>query len=201
VLPREIRADFLAAVSDPELISLRGELALLATRITGLARQLGDVLPPDWTGMRREIESLRIAWTVPQRDLTAIGQRIEAVLQLANAGLDCDRAQQRAWTEMRRLIQERARIATAEARRVAETQQSIRKEQAVALFAYLGNSIKTHVLDPDLYAKGPRAILVAIQGDIDKAIIIDAEPITEPEFEHPGDEAVGGTTALAVGED
>jgi hypothetical protein len=175
VLPKEMRRDFSEAVRDPDLISLRGELGLLQTRLAQTVRCLGDNHPPDWPGFMKAVEDLWVAWTNPQRDLDAIGGMIGALTDLVRAGLDAETNQRRAWVEVRQLAQERRRVVTAETRRTKEAQQSIRKEQALALFMAVANSFRARILDADLYAKGPRAVLSAVQADVDRMLILAEE--------------------------
>jgi hypothetical protein len=122
-------------------------------------------------------------------------------MDLARGGLDADTNQRRAWAEIRELSQERGKLAATEQRRLTDMQKTIKKEQAVFLFGAIMHSVRMHILDEDLYQKGPRAILMAIQRDIDELIIAPAQEQQALPFNGASHEQANERTGEAPPED
>jgi hypothetical protein len=74
---------------------------------------------------------------------------------LLRGGASAARTQAATWDELRQLLQEKCRLATAEARRLGDLQQNLTQQQALTLVQYIVEAVRQHVHD--------RETLVAIQ--------------------------------------
>lgn len=143
-LPTGILDRYKEAASDPDLLDLGAEIALIGARIGDVLAGLDDQAP------RATWELLAKAWkkyrTAP--DGVTSAQALAQVEQLISDGLD----QAQAWQEIVDLVDARRRLVESDRRRLVELQQHMTYEQAMTLVAFLSDSIKRHVTDPQQLA-------------------------------------------------
>ena len=116
-------ACFAVSISDPDLLELRDEIALVDTRIAELLGQLQT----QETGARRS-------------EAKAVHQRMR------DADFDV-------WDQIEQFITLRARLVQTESRRQKDLQQMIPVDRVWALVAALVQSVRTHVRDGDTLAR------------------------------------------------
>jgi hypothetical protein len=152
-MPVRLRARYEQATTDPKLLELREEIALLDARA-------GDLLSRVDTGesgaLWRELMQARAMLLAARRAGNAEEQAeaLNAILDLINQG----HTDYRAWSEVGSVLEARRRMVESERRRLVEMQQMITSEQAMLLIGAIGGIVKAHV--PDKIA------LAAISQDI-----------------------------------
>ena len=141
-LPERLRAQFEEAVSDPELTSLRAELALVELRITVLLRRLNsDESGRPWARLYRtytELVDARAKGNVPET--TKLTLKLGQMLKEGNS-------QEQLWRELLDTIQRKADVASREWRRMAHLEQFISAERAIVLITAVVDVVKQHVTD------------------------------------------------------
>jgi hypothetical protein len=147
-LPARMAAKYQEAQADPELLSLRSELALLDARIAEL---LGRVD----TGESGAIwEALQQAWALfrgarAQQDVPKMHLAVEQLDRL----MDRKVADSAAWREIDEAIEQRRKLVESEQKRLVALQQVITAESALTLMGVLVDIITTHVRDQPTLAK------------------------------------------------
>lgn len=153
VLPANLLAAYEAAVNDPDLLSVRSELALLQTRIADLASHLGDGAPD-------------LLWPRVQAAWRAVGdartKRDPAAFASACAQVDFLLAEGAGVAETWKAVTDAAvafdRLATSERKRLNEMQAMVKAEDAALFASALLSTVTRHVTDP--------AVLRRIQDDM-----------------------------------
>lgn len=142
VLPVRLAARYQEAASDPDLLALREDIALLDSR---LADVLGRVDTGEagslWRLARDEFATLDAA--IKDSDAKALTASMGRLRGLLGKGVS-DYA---AWGEIGDLLEQRRKLVESERKRLVELQQMMTTEQAMTLVAALGNIIRTHVTD------------------------------------------------------
>jgi hypothetical protein len=99
------------AAKDPELVSLRDDLAALEARQVQLLESLGNSPPPPWeeaAGMMREFRAAMEA-----KDVSRMQTVLHRLESLVRQGASAAKAQARVWREMRALVAQKTRTAAA----------------------------------------------------------------------------------------
>jgi hypothetical protein len=154
-LPDRLLGRYQEALADPELLSLRDDVALVDGRLTELFEQLD-------TGRSEALwEELQEAY----RELTrAIGTqdttRLRAQLTRLGDLLDQGASDHVLWQEIVELQEHKRRLGESERDRLVKMQQMITVERTMALLAAVASEIKRHVSDPNVLA----AISAGIRG-------------------------------------
>lgn len=153
-LPARLAARYDEATTDPALLELRADVALLDAR---LADVLGRVDTGEsgalWTTLqnhRRDVLAAKRAG-----DSVAQAVALNALLETVGQG----HADYRAWQEIGALLEQRRKLVESERKRLIEAQQTLTVEKAMLLIGAISGIIKAHVHD--------RAILAAIGRDIE----------------------------------
>lgn len=141
-LPARLIGRYQEATSDPALLELREEVALLDARLTDLLGRVetgesGEV----WKLLRvrfAEFNEAKAAGKVP--DMQAALYQIEGLI---TRGL----ADYAAWGEIGSVLEQRRRLVESERKRLVEMQQTITTERAMLLIGAIGGIIKAHVTD------------------------------------------------------
>jgi hypothetical protein len=147
-LPSRLAARYAEALSDPELLALRDEIALVQTRETELLEHLDSGL---------SLQRWRAAQTAYSNLIVAMQARDSAGLQTALIALEDAlgapaRDDYAVWDEVVALTEQRRKLVDSEQKRLAVAQQMISAEQAMALIARLTDTVRKHVDDPSVLA-------------------------------------------------
>jgi hypothetical protein len=147
-LPARMAATYRAAAQDPELLSLRSEIALLDARIaellgrvdTGESGALWNTLQKEWAAFRRS---------------RALGDVPTMHLAIARLDLLMDRkhTDSAAWQEIGEAIEQRRKLVESEQKRLVALQAMMSQEQALTLMGVLVDIITTHVRDQPTLAQ------------------------------------------------
>lgn len=141
-IPKRLLTRLQAAENDPDLLSIRSEVALLDIRVkemvqrldTGESGGLWELLRKQWAELQaanaaRDVEKL-------QACLAAVGRTIQKGARYESA-----------WSELADAIDARTRIARAEHNRLLDLQQMITSQEALTLFSTVINVVMGIVTD------------------------------------------------------
>jgi hypothetical protein len=144
-LPAGWRAGFKAALVDPNLTSLRGELAVQTEIIGQLLRRLSDTEARPWGQAVEAFNDLKMATT--SKDTDKFKAALAALEQVIRTGADAAASQKEIREELRAVMQERTRTAAAEWRRMADLNVLVTMEEALGLWRALLMAAKEIVTD------------------------------------------------------
>lgn len=158
-MPGRLLERYAQAASDPDLLALREDIALIDAR-------LGDLLERVDSGESGE------AWTKAREALESFqaGQQANDVPQMKAAIADLTKIIKRgqadyaAWREVGTAIDRRERLVRSERKRLVEMQQVLTLQEGMMLFQRIGELIETHVTDRPAKAailSGMAALLTA----------------------------------------
>lgn len=156
-MPTRILADFEAARSDPDLVALREELALVQAREADLLRRVdtgeAGVL---WQRIRAAMREFRRAQRAD--DAPAAAAALRDMEQAMDEGVQ----DYLAWQELLRAIEQRRRLAETERKRLEAIQQTLSADRAMLWATALLDSVRRHVDD--------RRALAAVAADFSRAV-------------------------------
>src|SRR5262249_9061397 len=117
-LSGELKAGYEAALQDDKLTSLADELALLTVRASQLLDRLKDAEQPPWGSVVESLNDLVAAAQAGDED--QLHEALERHAQVVRTGAAAATTQERTWNELRQVIGERTKTATAEWRRMSD---------------------------------------------------------------------------------
>lgn len=162
-LPTRMGERYQQALTDPELLAMREEVALIDSR-------LSDVLSRVDTGESGAIwAELQKAWKVFRTG--PIPKRAEAAARISELISD-GASDYEAWQEVREIVDQRARLVANERQRLVQMQQMLSVEQAMTLMAAVADAVKKHVHDRDA--------LAAISADLTRIVSLGAGRADQP---------------------
>jgi hypothetical protein len=141
-LPSRLFAAYQDAAQDPELMSLRRDIALIDARMI-------DILTRVDTGeagqLWREAQAAMAKFRLEQAkgNIDAMQLALAQVDRLISTGA----ADYAAWHEVAELIEQRRKLCESEARRLRDAHDMMTSEQAMTLLATVVDVIKKHVAD------------------------------------------------------
>jgi hypothetical protein len=144
-LPQQLGDSYQQMLADPQLGALSEELALQSTRIAELLGQLRDHDTPAWTELDAALDALAVA-----RGKEATAAALDHLATLIRTGAASARARDEIWYEVRELCQEKAKVSSAESRRLADLQGTVRVEDALLFARALLNAARDEVKDPEV---------------------------------------------------
>ncbi len=136
-LPPRMAARYQEARSDPELLRLAEEIALVDSRLADL---LGRVESGESGQVWAELAK---AWAKFRT-----GENSAADASLVSDLIKAGNADYSAWGEIHKCVNARQRLVESERKRLVEAQQMVRVDQAMTLVAALLDSVKRNVRDP-----------------------------------------------------
>lgn len=150
-MPTRLLAEFEQAKRDPELLSLRENIALIDARLSELlGRADTGESGENWKSLGETMHALRRA-----RDEEERAQAIDAIEALVQAG----QSDYAAWRGILDLHEQRRKCTESEQKRLVAMQQMMSGEQATLLIGQILHIIKRNVTD--------RTVLAAVARDID----------------------------------
>ena len=161
LLPARLAGRYQEAKTDPDLLAMRDEIALLDAR-------LGDVLGNMDTGESGSVWQRLQAINADLKAaiLTNNGTKATQHARALSAMIDEGATDLESWGDVYGLLEQRRRLVESERKRLVEMHQMITTEKAMTLLGVILDTIQTHVTD--------RAILAAISADFRKLTAIDA---------------------------
>jgi hypothetical protein len=155
-VPKGLRKEWARAAADPELCGLRFELEALSVRMAQLLKRL-ESPGPNWSLLAESLGHVQAA--VAAKELDTLQTALGELALLLDEGRQTDLTDRTVWSELRQVIQERARVAAAENRRLVEAGLMLTKERALSLVVTVQEAVRAAVTDPDTFARGPQAVM------------------------------------------
>lgn len=144
-LPARLQERYEEALADPDLISLRDEIALLDTRIAELVSGMDAADSRElWEGVGVAYASLVAARKAKKWD--QIDAALKTLGNLVRRGGDIWQT----WHEIEDVVDRRRRLVEGERRRLVDLQQYVTAERVLLLFTVVANVITRRINDPDL---------------------------------------------------
>lgn len=155
-LPKDLRKKYEQAAADPELLSLRADIALIQTRINLITQRIETGESGEaWANLQKAFINFDMAMI--SKDMDGLNAAVETMKGIISEGT----SQETAWDEVIDLIQRKKEIAGAEWKRLLSMQQMISSEMAYALVEQIMDVVLRHVTEP-----GPRKLIAAEIGEI-----------------------------------
>lgn len=148
--PGPLQPQYIAALRDPDILSLESEIALIDVRLGELVQRTGR--HAEWSEVKDAYEAQMAA--VQSGDSAQIKASFERMAALAYGQVDNDAA----WTALIRLTDRRRALVESERRRLVEQNMFLSREQAHAYGHAVLESITRHVKD--------RQTLIRVLGDL-----------------------------------
>ena len=146
-LPTRLAARYQASQTDPDLLNLNAEIALMDARLADLLRRVDT---GESGQLWRDLKATYTAMEDAQRakDFAAVARLLSELGALIRHG----HSDYAAWADVRTLVDQRRRLVEAERKRLTEMQQLITAEQAMMLVTRLSSAVRRHVDDPRVLA-------------------------------------------------
>lgn len=135
------------AISDPRLLGLRDEVALVDVRIAELLEAIGETGNTRlWKKARADFDAFQAAAGKGKDGVAIARQTLDALDRTLTEGLSTAAT----WDELAERLDLRRRLVEAETKRQKDLFQMISVDQAVRLMAQLIDEVKARVKDPEL---------------------------------------------------
>lgn len=148
VLPTRMLERYNAAITDPELLNLSAEIAVVDSRLSDLLIRVesGDA-GEIWDKLSKAKDKYRDASL--KADIAEMGAQLDAMIRLIERGAQ-DVA---AWREIHGVLEQRRRLVESERKRLVEQEQVITLHEAQTLYHALATAVKNNVTDGDTLAR------------------------------------------------
>jgi hypothetical protein len=147
-MPKALVSRYEQAADDPELLSMRDNVALIDTRVQDLLTQVSKKAKgASWLDVKKIAKSVRNAWT--DGNAEKIEKEIVELELLAEEGYDSTRL----WRQISNMLESRRRLSESEQRRLIAMNQSLTVESAMTLVGALSGIIRKYVRDRDTLQK------------------------------------------------
>lgn len=147
-LPTRYMADFESYMTDPNLLSMRKELALLDVRMGELLSRLETAdAPLAWN---------KVAMAAAMLEKMLASGKTDAlcdIIELMRSAIDIHKEDRDTWNELVNLIDKRRGVADVERRRIEAAKKYLTMQEANAMMAFLINSVMKHVSSPQERAR------------------------------------------------
>jgi hypothetical protein len=155
-MPQGMRQKYEESMSDPELLALNDEIALVRSRLQELLESLDDA--PDSGGTWSELRSCSIAFELAQRDASALPdgdarniamREVTVLWKDLKFIIERGAAEWAAWREIIQLTGQVKRLAESEQKRRVAGEFILGMSDVMALFDYVVNLINDIISDPE----------------------------------------------------
>jgi hypothetical protein len=153
-VPERLRERYEQAEGDTELLSLRGEVALVDAR---LAELLSRVHTGESGQLWADLKRAHQEFTAAKRGKDVA--RMQVTLTRVEYLIDSAVQDHQAWAEIGALIEQRRKLTESEAKRQRELQQMLTTEEALAMIRRLIDILTVHIPDRKILS----AIIVDLQ--------------------------------------
>lgn len=148
-LPKDLLDRYLTAAADPELTSVRDEVALLDVRVSQLLEALGETGNLRlWKDARAKLDAFK---AVGAKRKVGVGEARTALQHLDDL-IDAGLSAAATWDELRETLDLRRKMAETETKRMKDLHQTISIDRALALMALLVTEVRKHVTDRNALA-------------------------------------------------
>jgi hypothetical protein len=174
-----VAADYKRALTDPKLLELDAEVALLQARIAGLLRELGQVEAPPWGAAVESLNTLVMAFHDDEGVTEALAHHAAVVRQGADAAANHERL----WDKIQKTIDLKGRTSRLEWKRQMDLCHALPAAQVMALVGGILAAVEeicTHKYgDKDTYRQICRAALFYLPPECRQAgngVVLDNPP-------------------------
>lgn len=141
-LPSKLGERYARAYSDPLLLSLRPEIALLDTRIAGVLETVA-LGGPDWLAAQAAIVEFESGIAAGDN------ARVQRAFTTLKGAVLSGTKEEQTFAELRDLFKDRARLVESERKRLVEMQQMLTLDSALLLIDRVLDAIRRNVADQD----------------------------------------------------
>ena len=144
VLPTRMLERYNAAITDPELLNLSAEIAVVDSRLSDLLIRVesGDA-GEIWDKLSKAKDKYRDASL--KADIAEMGAQLDAMISLIERGA----ADVAAWREIHGVLEQRRRLVESERKRLVEQEQMLTLHEAMTMFQAMAAAVKSNVSDRD----------------------------------------------------
>jgi hypothetical protein len=144
-LPQGLAAKYAAAVTDPEILALNNEIALVDARAMELLDGLnsGEATATLWNKLQKAAAELDAAQRAG--DAVKLAMALNDMLDLIRRGA----AESARWLEIYNLFERRRRLVDSERKRRMDMQTSVNADQIMILVRAIADLVNQHVTDRD----------------------------------------------------
>ena len=142
VLPQRMLERYNAAITDPELLNLSAEIAVVDSRLSDLLVRVesGDA-GEIWDKLSKAKDKYQDASR--KADIDEMGAQLDAMLALIERGS----ADVAAWREIHGVLEQRRRLVESERKRLIEQEQMLTMHEAMTFFTAMAAAVKANVTD------------------------------------------------------
>ncbi len=140
-MPKRLLASYHRAASDPELLALRDDQAVLEARLGELLAR-AEQEAPDWAEARTTVRMLK--GQMRDGDYEGANHSADLLTHLTEKGVQDDAL----WRQVERVVDRRRKVTETEQKRVLSSQMLVSKREVISVAVAMGNSVQTHVKDP-----------------------------------------------------
>lgn len=160
-IPARLSQRYNEGRNDPELLSLREEIALTHARMSELLKKV-DTKESGmlWKKARDTYKDLRAA--ISAQDAS----KMTACLLVLDETLSEGVSDYSAWEKVFSLVEQRRKLSESERKRLIDMRQIITVERAMAMIGAISGIIRKHVTDKVILAKIANDIRVVVTGDV-----------------------------------
>jgi len=166
-MPKGVATRYKAAMTDPDLLSARDEIALVQLRIQDLMGKLKDGGTAGlWDALRLKFIDVEAA--IRAGDPAALDKGLMSLGQIIEEGSDAEQV----WGEMYEAIEAKTKVSEREWRRLRDLRQFMTVQQSMDLVSYLVECVTRHVPDRDvlgLITRDMDRVLTAPKGGLPEA--------------------------------
>lgn len=148
VLPKRMLERYNAAITDPELLNLSAEIAIVDARLSDLLVRVesGDA-GEIWDKLVKARQ--KYADASLKADIPEMGAQLDAMCALIDRGA----ADVAAWREIHGVLEQRRRLVESERKRLVEQEQMLTLHEAQTMFLAMAAAVKANVSDTDTLAR------------------------------------------------
>lgn len=143
-LPTRLAARYHEAATDPDLLNMREDIALLDSRLSDVLESVSNQESGElWQSLNQAKQQYHKATGRDADDNRAAA--LQSIWYLITEGYN----ERQSWNEIRAILQERKTLVESERKRLIDMQQMITATQANILLGAVAHAIKLHVKDKD----------------------------------------------------
>lgn len=142
-LPSQLDRLYREALSNPDLLELSDNIALLEARIQSILADSADDPVPRWGDVKSLFDGLATA--ILGGDQSEINKRMATMFETLEAGEKWDTT----WDQVTSTMEQLRKLADTEIKRKKELNQMVPVERVVILMAAVGEAVKRNVSNPE----------------------------------------------------
>lgn len=143
-LPLRLLEQYEEFMNNPDVLSMRSELALLDMRVGEILERL------DTSHSDAAWGKIRLAYSILKRMDGIDDASMLDMEGLLEEAIDIEVEEREVWDEVGKLIEQRRKVADTERRRVVDAHQYLSYSEATAMLAFVVDTVMTHVDDPQV---------------------------------------------------